>query len=141
MRGRRPAGPEYVTKLEGSAASKERLRVILETVAGRLRLQEACELLGISEQRFHQLREAALQAALSGVEPRPAGRPSAASSPGAAQIRALEEALVEKDLALHEAQVREEVALILPQVRTDEAGPEKKRTGPEREQPWRLRPR
>ncbi len=126
MRGRRPAGPEYVTKLEGSAQSKERLRLILETLAGRLRLQEACAQLGISEIRFHQLREAALQAALARIEPRPAGRPSGSSSPQEEQIRVLEEALLEKELALQEAQVREEVALILPHVVAGEAGPEKK---------------
>src|SRR5262249_6175364 len=42
MRGRFPAGPSYVDKLEGSAAAKERLKVVLETLAGQCRVQEAC---------------------------------------------------------------------------------------------------
>ena len=64
MRGRRPAGAEYVDRLEGSTVAKERLKVVLKTLAGELRVQEACEQLGVCAQRFHQLREEALAAAV-----------------------------------------------------------------------------
>ena len=64
MRGRIPAGPEAVEYLEGSDKAKERVRVILETMLGKCRVQEACERLGICEQRYRQLRETLLQAAL-----------------------------------------------------------------------------
>src|SRR5205085_1816850 len=42
MRGRRPAGPNYVNSLQGSELARERLRIILQTVAGQLSVQEAC---------------------------------------------------------------------------------------------------
>ena len=56
MRGRKPVGPEYADKLSGSDTAKLRVKVILETIAGTCRVQEACERLGISEQRFHCAR-------------------------------------------------------------------------------------
>ena len=64
MRGRRPVGPEYAEQLVGSETAKLRAKVILETMAGKCRLKEACQLLGISEQRFHQLREEMMTAAV-----------------------------------------------------------------------------
>ena len=75
MRGRYPSGPEYVDvqHLHGSAQAKERLRVILETMMGQWRVGEACERLGICEQRFRQLRAELLQAALERLEGRPTG--------------------------------------------------------------------
>ena len=114
MRGRWPQGPEYVDKLAGSAETKERLKAILDTLYGQARLLEACQQLGIAETRFHQLREIALQSALTAIEPRPAGRPSRLSSSAAEQIRALQVRVQELEQALHEAQVREEIALVLP---------------------------
>jgi hypothetical protein len=51
MRGRYPSGPEYVEGLQGSAEAKRRAKIILETVTGQLRVQEACQALEVSEQR------------------------------------------------------------------------------------------
>jgi hypothetical protein len=113
MRGRRPAGPEYVDKLEGSDQSKKRLRVILETVAGHCTVQEACAQLEVGEVRFNQLRQEALQGALATMEPKPAGRPRT-TTPEEERIQELEQSLVDKNSELHEAQVREEIALALP---------------------------
>jgi Helix-turn-helix domain len=114
MRGRIPAGPEYVEHLEGSAKAKERLRVILETMMGKWRVVEACARLGICEQRFRQLREALLQAALEGIEDQPAGRPRRPEEP--AQTTALRLQLEALERELRVAQVREEVILALPHV-------------------------
>jgi hypothetical protein len=119
MRGRYPAGLEYVDKLDGAAADKERLKVILETLFGEARLLEACTRLGIRETRFHQLRDRALQGALDAITPRPAGRPSRQAAGAAELVLGLEQALAAKDLELQQALVREEVALILqPRVET-----------------------
>ena len=126
MRGRRPAGPEYVDDLEGSAQAKERLQVVLATLAGRCRVLEACERLGIKEARFHQLRTEVLEAALQRLEPRPAGRPAHRNAATADQVRALQEELAAKDVELRAAQVRAEVALALPQRRQQPKEPEKK---------------
>jgi hypothetical protein len=81
MRGRRPAGPECVEHLAGSQQAKERLQVVLETLAGTCRVQEVCQRLGLSEPRFHQLRQQVLEAALERLEPRPAGRKPAPDEP------------------------------------------------------------
>jgi len=116
MRGRYPSGPEYVDvqHLHGSAQAKERLRVILETMMGQWRVSEACGRLGISEQRFRQLRAELLQAALERLEGRPAGRPRRPEQPEATV--ALRQQLAAMQRELHVAQVREEIALALPQL-------------------------
>jgi transposase-like protein len=114
MRGRIAAGPEYVEHLEGSDKAKERVRVILETMQGQCRVQEACERLGICEQRFRQLRETLLQAAVTSVEDRPAGRPRRLEEP--AEVTMLRQQVTQLARELQAAQVREEIALALPQV-------------------------
>jgi len=113
MRGRYPSGPEYVESLEGSTEAKRRAKVILQTVSGELRVQEACRLLAICEQRFQQLREEMLQAALARLEVRPAGRPRRQAE--RAEAAALQGKLAEVELELRLAQVREEIALVMPQ--------------------------
>jgi hypothetical protein len=117
MRGRWPSGLEYIDKLEGTVESKDRLKAILETLHGQARLLEACAQLEIGETRFHQLRETALQAALTALESRPAGRPCRTSTSEAERIRSLEQRVKELEQALYEAQIREEIALVLPNLR------------------------
>src|SRR5262249_56597818 len=75
MRGRRPAGPELAGRLEGSAQARRRMRVVLETIAGVRRVQEACAELGICEQRFETIRAEAIRAGIAALEARPVGRP------------------------------------------------------------------
>jgi multidrug efflux pump subunit AcrA (membrane-fusion protein) len=113
MRGRWPAGVEYIDKLSGSEDTKQRFKAILDTLHGEARLLEVCAQLGIGETRFHQLRETALQAALTAIAPRPAGRPSRAAGPEAAQIQALQQQVRDLQHDLHETQVRAEIALVL----------------------------
>ena len=125
MRGRRPAGPEIVEQLHGSAQARQRLRVVLETLAGRLRLHEACQQLGIGPVRFHTLRQEVLEAALAALEPRPAA--------------ALAGQVEDMATALEASRLREEVALILaPRDTPPGAGPGKKTT---RARPRPGRPR
>src|SRR5262249_51657541 len=81
MRGRKPSGPAAVARLPGSRQARQRLRVVLETVAGTCRIGEACARLGLSEQRFDQLRTQVLQAGLDSLVPRPVG-PPAGGGPG-----------------------------------------------------------
>jgi hypothetical protein len=132
MRGRISAGPEYVEHLQGSPKAKQRLRVVLETMMGKWRVSEACDHLGICEQRFRQLREELLQAALHRAEDRPAGRPCRpAEPPEMAELRGQLEAL-ERELQV--TQVREEIALALPRVQSAapaaDRAPQKKRRSP-----------
>jgi len=114
MRGRHPSGPEFVDKLAGDAAAKERLRVILETLAGTCRVGDACRRLNISEQRFDQVRAEALQAALAALAPRPPGRPARVATPEGAEAERLRARVAALEAQLHVAAVRTEVAAILP---------------------------
>ena len=116
MRGRHPSGPEYVEQLEGSVLAKERLRIVLQTMAGEYRVQEACQLLGICEQRFEQLRRQALQAAVEGLESKPSGRPRQEESVGPDDVIALRQRVAELEAELQASRVREEIALVLPRV-------------------------
>src|SRR5262249_17471157 len=114
MRGRIPAGPQVVDQLQGSQKAKDRLRVILMTMAGQLRAGEACARLGISEQRFRPLRAGGLQTALGSPEDHPAGGPRRAEEPP--ETTALRQELVALQRELEASQVREEIALALPKV-------------------------
>jgi integrase len=125
MRGRRPAGPEIVEQLHGSPQARLRLRVVLETLAGRRRVQQACQLLGIGTVRFHALRQAVLEAALAALEPRPLGRPPRDAAAQPEQAEALLGQVDALTVELEAAQLREEVALLLT---NREAAPEKKTT-------------
>ena len=80
---------------------------------GQWRVGEACERLGICEQRFRQLRAELLQAALERLEGRPAGRPRRPEEPE--DTVALRRQLEAMQRELHVAQMREEIALALPQ--------------------------
>jgi hypothetical protein len=116
MRGRTPSGPDYVDQLAGSELAKERLKAVLETLAGSCRVQDACARLGLSEARFHQLRARMLAAAMARLEPRMPGRRAKKRSPAEEQVRLLEQQLTEQDVLLRAAQARTEIALALPNV-------------------------
>jgi hypothetical protein len=113
-RGRRPKGPKLVDGLDGSAEAKRRLEVILESISGQRTVAEARALLGLSEARFHELRNKIMQAALERSEPQPVGRPRHEPAPQQAQLAALEAQIRDLRIDLHAAQVREEIALVMP---------------------------
>ena len=75
MAGRKPLGPALVEHLEGSDNAKERLELILATIAGQITVVAAAEQLGISEAMFYKLRNRVLQVCLEDLEPKPLGRP------------------------------------------------------------------
>jgi len=112
MRGRHPSGPAYVARLQGSAQAKQRLEVVLRTLAGSLSVQQACAELDLSPARFGELRTQLLQAALASLEPRPVGRPQASTTPE--PVAQLQARVQDLERQLHAALLREEVALILP---------------------------
>jgi transposase-like protein len=114
MRGRHAHGPEYVERLQGSADAKRRAKIILQTITGALRVQDACRKLGICEQRLWQLRQEMLQAAVTSLETQPAGRRP--TEPEAPEVAALKEQVARQQEELRAAQVREEIALALPGV-------------------------
>jgi hypothetical protein len=138
MRGRRPVGPEYADKLEGSNTAKERAKVILETMAGTTRLKEACQKLGISEQRFHQLREEMMAAAVKALEPGHAGRPVQSPTPAEEQVVALQQKLADQEVELRAAKARAEIAVIMPKVEHPPIKPAEPVAEPEKKTPHRL---
>src|SRR5262245_43090576 len=108
MRGRRPSGPELVHRLDLSPAAKKRLQAVLETVAGQLRVYEACMRLRVGEQRFDQLRDVAMQAAGERLESRPAGRRRQRASAADAELRQLRRRVAELEAELRAARARAE---------------------------------
>lgn len=131
MAGRHPAGPEYVEQLEGSELAKRRLRIVLETLAGRCGIGQAAQLLGVSEQRVHQLREEALQAALVGLEAKTPGRRPRAVADETAALSAEQRLELEKELRA--SKIRQEIVLAFPELVVrpedrDAVEPEKKTT-------------
>ena len=68
-RGRPPKKSALVDAISGPEETKQRLRVILATVAGELTIPEACKQLKIGETRFYDLRAQALEAAFKGILP------------------------------------------------------------------------
>ena len=116
MAGRKPLGPALVEHLDGSTSAKERLELILQTLAGQVSVVEACRLLGISEAMFYKLRNRVLQVCLEDLEPKPLGRPArhlTEHEQRSAELAA-EVATLERELAAQA--VRLELAQTLPQV-------------------------
>jgi hypothetical protein len=136
MRGRYPSGPDCLNDLPGSGLAKERARAILETITGQRRVQEVCDALHISEQRFRQLRTEMMTASIGSMEPGHAGRPRHTLTPEQMEILQLKQRLADKEVELKAAEARAEIALILPRVRQDSAahnsGEPEKKTRPRR---------
>lgn len=102
--------------------------MILEVIAGKRTVISACEELGISEARYHELERIALQGAVEHLEPKPAGRPPSASSPPDPKLVALEEEVKELRIGLRAAQIREEIAVVMPHLLKPRPTPLKKTT-------------
>lgn len=100
-------------RLEGPEELKQRLKVLLATLDGSKTVPEACEELGVSESRLHELRKEALEGALRALQPRPSGRPAKPepATPRERELQAHIEALEED---LQAAYVRTELALAMP---------------------------
>jgi hypothetical protein len=114
--GRKPLGPALVEHLDGSEVAKERLELILETLAGQVTVVGACEILDISEAMFYKLRNRVLQVCLEDLEPKPLGRRpqlTSADAERAAEL-ATEVATLERELAAQATRLK--LAEQLPQL-------------------------
>ncbi len=112
---RPPEGVGHVDRLDGPEDLKWRLRVLLDTLAGRVSVAQACEELGVSESRLHELRRQALVGALGALMPKPAGRPSTAETTTTRE-KDLEARIEELEVDLQAALVRTELALAMPEL-------------------------
>jgi transposase-like protein len=112
---RPPEGVGHVDRLEGPEDLKRRLRVLLDTLSGRVSVAQACEELGVSESRLHELRREALEGALGALMPKPAGRPATGQTTTARE-KELEGRIQELEVDLQAALVRTELALAMPEL-------------------------
>ena len=116
-RGRPPTGPSLVEGVECSDLARERLRVVLETLAGTMTVDDACAALRVGPSRFHALRARFLEDAAALFEPRAPG-PAPRSGADAETGRELDRLRRENGdlrLAAAAARVREELAIAMPQ--------------------------
>jgi transposase-like protein len=105
-----------VEGLSGSEVAKRRLKLVLETISGELKVIEACERLGISKTAFFELRSRVLQASVEELEPKPVGRPRNETSAEQVEVQRLEQENKELRENLEIAHVREEIMLAMPEV-------------------------
>ena len=77
---------------------------------------EACEKLGIKEARFDQLRLEGLQALVTALEDKPAGRPARPPTPAEEENRELHAQIALLRGELQAALLKAEIAVILPKV-------------------------
>jgi len=113
-RGRPPKSSALVEGLDGSEHARERLRLILDSLAGKVSVEDACRRLDISEARFHEMRNAVLQAALHRLEPGLMGRPPAPAEADGSEVVSLREEVRHLKKALVASQLREELAIAMP---------------------------
>lgn len=124
-------------RLEGPEESKRRLRVILQTLSGECSVAQACEVLEVSEARFHELRRLALQGAVAGLMPGRAGRPRTTPPPeGPSRLEELTEENRDLRMQLWAAEIREEIALTMPHLLRP-----RKKNGAKKSKPTQRRPR
>ena len=135
MSGRKPLGPQLVHHLEGSFQAKQRLEVILETIAGRLSIDHACDRLGIKPARFHRLRSRVLEVGIADLEPRPQGRPARQADDVARHVQQLEDRIQYLEEELKLAQLRIQLAEAIPHILSPRAAPVKKTNRPSKRKP------
>jgi transposase-like protein len=116
MAGRKPLGPALVEHLEGSDNAKERLELILSTLAGQISVVAAAERLGISEAMFYKVRNRVLQVCLEDLEPKPLGRPPIRLTEDQQQRQKLDAQVTALQHELAAQTVRVELLQALPHV-------------------------
>jgi hypothetical protein len=131
---RPPNAAELVERQDGSALAKKRLRLFLETIAGKLTVAEACGELGVNEAAFHRMRSRWLAESVEGLEPRKTGPRPRERTLSAAEGEQLSEENVRLERELKASSVREELGMVMPGVlkkTTRRSKPRKRRTGTE----------
>jgi hypothetical protein len=128
--GRPPQRANLVDHLDADHITKERLKILLQTIAGELSVADACQKLDISQARFFELRTTMLQAALQSLEPKPTGRPVQKIDPEAQRVHDLEQQNLDLRVHLAAAQLREEIALAMPHLSNRHPDKAKKKSRP-----------
>jgi transposase-like protein len=116
MAGRKPLGPAIVKHLEGSDSAKQRLELILETLAGQISVVAASAQLGISEAAFYKIRDRVLNVCVADLEPKPLGRPPIRLTQEQQRVQELESQVATLERELAGQTVRVELLQALPHV-------------------------
>lgn len=124
--GRPAKGPEVVGDLEGSEEAKQRAKAVLEVLAGKKSVSEACRDLGITEGRFYRVREESLQGLVNALEPKPLGRPPADKPAVDEEKQKLKEELDRLKTELVASHLREELSVAMPHLLLKNQKKEKK---------------
>lgn len=124
--GRPTKGSDIVTKFEASQEAEKKVRFVLETLAGKTSVKDAAAALGVSESRFHQIRDQLLAGMLDAAEPKSVGRPKKAPEEPQ-EVTDLKQKLAEVKLELHMSRLRELLGAAFPDlVRREEQRVKKK---------------
>ena len=112
-------GPALIDGLDGSADAKRRARLVVETLAGLVSVEEAASQLEISPQRFHVLRDELLASMIAQAEPKPTGRPPSTPEQDALEAARAEGAAAERlrirqewELSARAAELREQLQVL-----------------------------
>lgn len=124
--GRPTKGSDIVTKFDASAEAKEKVRLVLDTLAGKTSVQDAAARLNVTETRFHQIRDEILTGMLSAAEPKPVGRPPEPEEDDP-EVEALRKKLQEANLMVEISRLRELIAVAFPELVAAEAERRKKK--------------
>ncbi len=131
VRGRPPKGLSHIDSLPGDVESKQRLKTVLATLLGHLTIAQACSELSISESHFHEIRRRALAGMVTGLEPRPPGRPP--NPVEEEEVSSLKQQVEDLREELQIARLRTEIAMWKPSLLRDPVHPpEKKGSSPKR---------
>jgi transposase-like protein len=114
-------GIDLVERMSGPPQAKERLMAVLESLGGDATVVELAKILGVGRARFYELRDRALEGALSALmEGRRGPRPRV-SGMHDAELSRLQAENDELRVQLVAERVRTELALVMPQVLRDRA--------------------
>jgi transposase-like protein len=126
--GRPTKGSKIVTKFEASHEAEEKVRLVLETLAGKMSVKDAAAALDVSESRFHQVRDELLAGMLAAAEPKTVGRPKESREPE--EVAALKQELADTKTELHVSRLRELLAAAFPELVRRESDRVKKKLHP-----------
>ena len=99
-----------IAGLDGSEVARERVALVLKTFSREQLFQAAAATLGVTPQRFHEIRTQMLAGAIAAMEPKPVGRPAAPPpDPNLARIAELEQRVRDLTVEREIGYLREEL--------------------------------
>lgn len=120
--GRPNKGIHHVDDLAEEEVTKDRLRVILETIAEKKSVKEACKELGVKRVRFHELRKQAMDGAAKGIRPKKPGRKRKVKTKEQLRIEELEREVALLKQEVYTRSMKEAIHIALDRLGTSSTG-------------------